>query len=414
MDVKRRINFYGLILTALYDILKFITDKTHVMLYVNKVRHKCLQTIQVFFRIINKGGNVMKWIKKVLSSIFIDGLTGMGLGLFATLIIGTIIKQVGDLMGGPVGAFLSVFGLFAQRMTGVGIGVGVACKFKSPVYVVLSAATAGMIGAYAGAISAGTLIGEGGNLILSGPGEPLGAFIAAYVGIVLGHLVAGKTKVDLIVTPAVTILSGGTVGVLVGSTISSFMTWLGDLINWGTIQQPVLMGIVVSVVMGMVLTLPISSAALGVILGLNGIAAGAATIGCCCQMVGFAVSSFRENGIGGLFAQGLGTSMLQIPNIVRRPLIWIPSIVSSAILGPIAIMPIFNMTNNPTGSGMGSAGLVGQIMTYQTMTASESPVTVIIKIIIFHFILPAVITLGVSEGMRKMGYIKQGDMKLSM
>lgn len=356
----------------------------------------------------------MKLLKKILNKIFIEGLTGMGLGLFATLIIGTIIKQVGDLMGGEVGYFLSIFGMIAQRLTGAGIGVGVAWKFKEPTYVIISSATAGMIGAYASNIVAKTLLTEAGALALGGPGEPLGAFIAALVGIEVGHLVAGKTKVDLLVTPAVTILSGAIVGVIVGPPISSFMTWLGSLINWATEQQPIIMGIVVSVIMGMVLTLPISSAALGVILGLNGIAAGAATIGCCCQMVGFAVASFRENGVGGLFAQGLGTSMLQIPNIVKRPQIWIPAILSSAILGPIAIAPIFNMTNNATGSGMGSAGLVGQIMTYQTMTETEAPVIVLVKIVVFHFLLPAALTLLASEIMRKKGFIRQGDMKLEV
>ncbi|MDD3221860.1 MAG: PTS sugar transporter subunit IIC [Clostridia bacterium] len=356
----------------------------------------------------------MKTIKRFLSRIFIDGLSGMGLGLFSTLIIGTIMKQIGDLIGGDIGMYISTFAIIAQRLTGAGIGVGVAFKFKEPVYVVLSAASAGMIGAYASAISAGTLLTESGALALSGPGEPLGAFIAAYVGIELGHLVAGKTKVDLLVTPAVTILTGGTVGIIVGPPISRFMVWLGNIINWGTEQQPVIMGIVVSVVMGMVLTLPISSAALGIILGLNGVAAGAATIGCCCQMVGFAVSSYRDNGMGGLLSQGLGTSMLQVPNIVRRPLIWLPPIISSAILGPIAISPLFNMINNATGSGMGTSGLVGQIMTYQTMAAVESPALVLVKIAVFHFLLPAVITLGVAQGMRKMGYIHNGDMKLEV
>lgn len=355
----------------------------------------------------------MKAIKKLLTRIFVDGLTGMALGLFSTLIIGTIIKQAGDLIGGDIGGWLSAIGLVAQKLTGAGIGVGVAYKFKESAYVVLSAATAGMIGAYAGNMAAGTLFSDG-AMVLSGPGEPLGAFIAAYVGIELGRLVAGKTKLDLLITPAVTILCGGAVGILAGPPISEFMGWLGGLVNWGTMQQPVLMGIVVSVVMGMVLTLPISSAALGIILGLSGPAAGAATIGCCCQMVGFAVASYRENGIGGLLAQGLGTSMLQVPNIVRRPLIWIPPILSSAILGPIAISGFFNMTNNATGSGMGSAGLVGQIMTYQTMIATEPAVSVVIKIIVFQFVLPAVITLGISEGMRKMGYIRNGDMKLDM
>lgn len=355
----------------------------------------------------------MKAIKKLLTRIFVDGLTGMALGLFSTLIIGTIIKQAGDLIGGDIGGWLSAIGLVAQKLTGAGIGVGVAYKFKESANVVLSAATAGMIGAYAGNMAVGTLFADG-AMVLSGPGEPLGAFIAAYVGIELGRLVAGKTKLDLLITPAVTILCGGAVGILAGPPISEFMGWLGGLVNWGTMQQPVLMGIVVSVVMGMVLTLPISSAALGIILGLSGPAAGAATIGCCCQMVGFAVASYRENGIGGLLAQGLGTSMLQVPNIVRRPLIWIPPILSSAILGPIAISGFFNMTNNATGSGMGSAGLVGQIMTYQTMIATEPAVSVVIKIIVFQFVLPAVITLGISEGMRKMGYIRNGDMKLDM
>lgn len=356
----------------------------------------------------------MKTVKGFLSRIFIDGLSGMGLGLFATLIIGTIMKQIGDLIGGNVGMYISTFAVIAQRLTGAGIGVGVACKFKESIYVTLSAATAGMIGAYAGNIMAGILLTESGTLALSGPGEPLGAFIAAYVGIELGHLVAGKTRIDLLVTPAVTILTGGAVGIIVGPPISRFMAWLGGIINWGTEQQPIVMGIVVSIVMGMVLTLPISSAALGIILGLNGVAAGAATIGCCCQMVGFAVISYRDNGLGGLLSQGLGTSMLQVPNIVRRPLIWIPPILSSAVLGPIAISPWFNMVNNATGSGMGSAGLVGQIMTYQTMTAFESPVLVLIKIVVFHFLLPAVITMGVARGMRKMGYIHNGDMKLEV
>lgn len=356
----------------------------------------------------------MKGIQRFLSHIFIDGLSGMGLGLFSTLIIGTIMKQVGDMIGGDIGAYISAFALVAQRLTGAGIGVGVAYKFKESVYVTLSAAAAGMIGAYASAISEGTLFAENGAMVLSGPGEPLGAFIAAYIGIELGHLVAGRTKIDLLVTPAVTILTGGVVGIIVGPPISGFMSWLGGIINWGTEQQPIVMGIVVSVVMGMVLTLPISSAALGIILGLNGVAAGAATIGCCCQMIGFAVISYRDNGFGGLLSQGLGTSMLQVPNIVRRPLIWVPSILSSALLGPIAISPLFHMVNNATGSGMGTSGLVGPIMTYQTMVTMESPVLVLIKIMVFHFLLPAVVTVGIAQGMRKMGYIRNGDMKLNV
>lgn len=356
----------------------------------------------------------MKAIKKVLNNIFIDGLSGMALWLFSTLIIGTILKQIGDLMGGTYGTYLSAFAVVAQRLTGAGIGIGVAYKFRESTYVLLSAAAAGMIGAYASNLIAGTLLSDTGALVLSGPGEPLGAFVAAYVGITIGRLVAGKTKLDLLITPAITILSGGAVGILVGPGVSSFMTWLGNLVNWGTEQQPILMGIVVSVIMGMVLTLPISSAALGIILGLNGVAAGAATIGCCCQMIGFAVTSFKDNGVGGLFAQGIGTSMLQIPNIMKRPLIWLPPTLASAILGPIAIIGPFHMTNNATGSGMGTSGLVGQIMTYQTMVATESPVLVILKIVLFHFLLPGLLSYVIYRGMRNMGYIKDGQMKLNV
>ena len=355
----------------------------------------------------------MSSIKKFLNLIFIDGLSGMALGLFSTLIIGTILKQIADLIGGDVGYYLGVFAVMAQRLTGAGIGIGVAYKYKSSTYVTLSAAAAGMIGAYATAIISGSLLSDG-ALVYTGPGDPLSAFIAALAGIAVGTLPAGKTKLDLLITPAVTIITGGAVGIIVGPPVSALMTRLGDIINWGTVQQPLIMGIVVSVIMGMVLTLPISSAALGIILGLSGPAAGAATIGCCCQMIGFAVASFRENGVGGLLAQGIGTSMLQVPNILRHPQIWIPEILSSAILGPIAISHWIGMTNNATGSGMGTSGLVGQIMTWQTMTATESPVAVLIKIFLFHFVLPGLLTLMFSEAMRKNNWIKSGDMKLSI
>lgn len=352
-------------------------------------------------------------VRKWTNEIFIDGLSGMAMGLFATLIIGTIIQQLGTLLGGTVGGFLFQIGKAAAAVTGAGIGVGVAIKLKESTLVTISAATAGMVGAFASKILDGAVV-DGSTVTLTGPGEPLGAFIAAYICILFGRLVAGKTKVDILVTPLVSILTGSTVGLLLGPPISGFMTWLGSIINWGTEQQPFLMGIVVSVLMGMILTLPISSAALGVSLGLSGIAAGAATVGCCANMVGFAVASYRENKIGGLAAQGLGTSMLQVPNIVKKPLIWLPAITASAILGPVSTM-VFCMTGNAVGSGMGSAGLVGQIMTYQSMTeAGQSPIAVLLQILLMHFIAPAAIALFVSELMRKKGWIQNGDMKLGM
>lgn len=354
----------------------------------------------------------MKMIQKWMNRVFIDGLSGMAFGLFATLIIGTIIQQIGNLIGGSLGVTIYLVGKVAAALTGAGIGVGVACKYKESPLVTLSAATAGMVGAFAGKLMAGQVLVDG-VICLAGPGEPLGAFIAAYVGIEAAHLVAGKTKVDILVTPLVGIGVGSAVGLWVGPPISKIMTSLGAMINWGTEQQPFIMGIVVSVLMGMILTLPISSAALGVILNLSGLAAGAATVGCCCNMVGFAVASYRENKFGGLLAQGIGTSMLQVPNIVRKPIIWLPAILSSAILGPVGTV-VLKMTSNATGSGMGTAGLVGQIMTYQTMIVTDSPVVVLIKILAIQIVLPAIVTLAISEFMRKHRWIKYGDMKLDL
>lgn len=355
----------------------------------------------------------MNKLKKILKLIFIDGLSGMAYGLFATLIVGTIIGQIASYINGNVGAWLSAIASFAKALTGAGIGVGVACKFKKAPLVVIGSAAVGMIGAFASSILKGTAI-EGGKVVLSGPGEPLGAFIAVISAIAIASLVSGKTKLDIIVTPVTMLIVGGAAGLVLGPPISALMTTLGGFVNWGTQRQPFVMGIVVSAIMGIFLTLPISSAAIGVALGLEGLAAGAAVVGCCCQMVGFAVSSYRENRVGGLFAQGIGTSMLQMPNIVRHPLIWIPPTLASAVLGPVATV-ILKVTCNPVGSGMGTAGLVGPIMTYTTMVnggwSVASAILVILGILI---IAPAVLSLCFSEIMRKRGWIKFGDMRLEM
>lgn len=349
----------------------------------------------------------MKRFKKFLNEIFIDGLSGMALGLFATLIIGTIICQMGTLIGGDFGAYLTVMGNVAKTLTGAGIGVGVASKLKCGPLVVVSAAVTGLIGAFPTAMDMEAFaIGK--------PGEPLGAFVAAIVGIKLGQLVLGKTKVDIIVTPMVSIFTGAMVGFFVGPPITTFMTWLGELVNVNVEQYPVVGGITISVLMGMILTLPISSAAIGVSMGITGLAAGAATVGCCCNMVGFAVASYRENKMGGLIAQGVGTSMLQVPNIVKKPIIWLPAIISSALLGPIA-SAVLKMVSNPVGSGMGSAGFVGQISAYTSMLeAGTNSTMAIVLIVLMHFVLPAIITLLISEFMRKKNWIKNGDMKLNI
>ncbi|MBR4026613.1 MAG: PTS sugar transporter subunit IIC [Lachnospiraceae bacterium] len=354
----------------------------------------------------------MKILKKLANEIFIEGLSGMATGLFATLIIGTIIQQIGLLASDEIGDMLYLIGKMAASVTGVGIGCGVAVRFKESPLVIMSAATCGMVGAFASKMLAGTVLVDG-NICYSGPGEPLGAFIAALAGIYMGRLVSGRTKVDILITPFLSIMTGSAVGLLLGPPISEFMVFLGTLINMTTEQQPFVMGILVSVFMGMILTLPISSAALGIILNLSGLAAGAATAGCCANMIGFAVASYRENKLNGLLAQGLGTSMLQIGNIMRKPIIWLPAILTSAVLGPISTM-VFKMTNNATGSGMGTAGLVGQITTFQTMTAYESEAVVVLKIIILHFVLPAILSYEISEFMRRKRWIKKGDMKLKV
>lgn len=349
----------------------------------------------------------MEKLKKWLNEIFIDGLSGMALGLFSTLIIGTIIAQLGTLIGGTVGIYLTAVSNVAKTLTGAGIGVGVACKFKQGPLVTVSAAVAGMIGAFPKVV-------EMTAFNLGTPGEPLGAFVAAVAAIKLGQMVAGKTKVDILVTPLVSILCGAVVGFVAGPPIAAFMKWLGDLVNVNVELHPILGGILVSVLMGMILTLPISSAAIGVSLSMSGLAAGAATIGCCCNMVGFAVASYRENKVGGMVAQGVGTSMLQVPNIVKKPIIWLPAILSSAILGPIA-SAVLHMTSTPVGSGMGSAGFVGQIAAYGSMVeGGMSTVQAILLILLMHFILPAALALFFSELMRKKGLINAGDMALKI
>lgn len=335
--------------------------------------------------------------KKAFSfgSFIVAVLNGMAQGLFSSLIIGLIILQIGTYLGIDM---LVSFGQIAQYMTGPAIGVGVAMSIKAPSLALFSSAASGAIGA-------GTISFASGAATLA-LGEPLGACIAALFGALAGKLISGRTKVDIILVPIATILIGGVVGVFISPAVSAMMNALGAFINSLTTLYPLFMGIMVSVVVGMVLTLPISSAAICISLGLSGLAAGAACAGCAAQMVGFAVSSYRENRIGGLIAQGLGTSMLQIPNIWRNWRIWIPPTLASAITGPISTC-LFKLENNASGAGMGTSGLVGQFNAVAVMGPGCIP-----QVILLHFILPAVLSLVFSELMRKKGWIKDGDMKL--
>ena len=354
-------------------------------------------------------------LRALAHRVLIDAMTGMAHGLFASLILGTILGQLGRLLPGAAGTWLTLLGAIATSLTGAGIGVGVAHRLKAPTFVVVGAMVAGQVGARAAALLSGTALQSDGGapaLVLNGPGEPLGAFIAAWAAVEAGRLVAGRTSLDILVTPTLSVCAGGSAGLLVGPPISRLMISLGQLVNWGTERQPLLMGIIVSALMGIILTLPISSAALGIILDLSGIAAGAATVGCATQMVGFAVASFRENRWSGLLAQGVGTSMLQVPNIVRHPLIWVPPTLASAILGPIATV-VLHIESNAVGSGMGTSGLVGQIMTWQVMEPVWGGGRTLAAIVGLHFIAPALLTLGISELMRRRGWIGPGDMALA-
>ncbi|MBE5781667.1 MAG: PTS sugar transporter subunit IIC [Clostridiales bacterium] len=332
-------------------------------------------------------------IKRWAHRWFIDGLGFMAQGLFASLIIGLIISQLSLIPGlGILAQFSSVLSA-SSPVVGAAIGVAIAYGLKATPLCVFSNAAVGAT-AYAA-------------------GGPVGAYLGAIIGTELGTLVSGKTKMDIIVVPFVTIVTGGAVGIFVGPGISAFMTALGEFINSATMLHPIPMGIVVSVVMGMALTAPISSAAIAISLGLSGIAAGAATVGCCANMVGFAVISYKENGFGGLISQGLGTSMLQVPNIVRKPTVWLPAIIASAILGPISTA-VLGMTNIPMGAGMGTSGLVGQVGTFTAMAATHELWVIILEVILMHFVLPAVISLAVASAMRKLGWLKYGDLKLDL
>lgn len=334
----------------------------------------------------------------------------MALGLFATLIMGTILGQIGSYVPGPVGQIMIYVANIAKTLMGAGIGVGIAAKYKAPPLVMIASAVAGMTGAFP-ALFTGTNLT---TLTLGIPGNPLSAFIAAYIAVEVGILVAGKTPVDIIVTPFAAIAAGAATGLLTGPYISSFTVWLGELINVNVEKSPLLGGILLSVAMGMILTLPISSAAIGVMLSLNGLAAGVATIGCCCQMVGFAVMSYKENRIGGLISQGIGTSMIQMPNILRHPLIWIPPILSSALLAPLSTL-VFHMKSNAVGSGMGTSGLVGPLQTYSVMTSmGVDSMTVILEILIMQILLPGALTFFIAMAMRKSRLIKDGDLKLQL
>ena len=330
----------------------------------------------------------------------VDCLGAMAQGLFCSLLIGTIIKTLGQQTGL---AYLVTIGTYAAAVAGPAMAISIGFALQAPPLVLFSLAAVG-----------------GAANELGGAGGPLAVLIIAIPASECGKVVSKETKVDILVTPFVTIFTGVALSTLLAPGIGAAASSLGQLIMWATDLQPFLMGIIVSVLVGVALTLPISSAAICAALSLTGLAGGAAVAGCCANMVGFAVMSFRENKWGGLISQGLGTSMLQMGNIVKNPRIWIPPIIASAVTGPVATC-IFKLQMNgtPVSSGMGTCGLVGQIGVYtgwisDIAAGSKAAITAFdwIGLLLVSFVLPAVISLLVCNFLRRIGWIRENDLKL--
>ena len=333
----------------------------------------------------------------------IDALGAMAQGLFCSLLIGTIIKTLGQQMGLP---FLVEVGQFAFEMSGPAMAVAIGYALQADPMVLFSLAG----------------VGWAANQ-LGGAGGPLSVLFIAILASETGKLVSKETKVDILVTPAVTVFVGCTLSLLIAPPIGALAKAFGQIIKDATVLQPFWMGIVVSVLVGIALTLPISSAAICAAFTLTGLAGGAAVAGCCAQMVGFAVMSFKENGWGGLVSQGLGTSMLQMPNIVRNPRIWLPAILTSAVTGPVATCLFHLEMNDPAGgvaSGMGTCGLVGQIGVWSgwvndVAIGTKAAITGMdwLGLILVCFLLPGVLCWAFGIFFRKIGWIKEGDLRLS-
>lgn len=382
-----------------------------------------------------KAQKVRATVKKIAKRWFIDAFTGMAQGLFVTLIAGTIIKTIGTLIGdNAVGRLFTTLGQIASILMGAGIGAGIASHLKASKLVIFASMVAGFVGAFsdkfigsAANFTPGTITDISALLGAGSPGNPIGAYITALAATEIGSLVAGKTKLDILLVPLTCLLVA-----LAFSYVAYPFIWLINMLGKGiavaTDFTPFFMGIIIAVVMGILLTMPTSSAAIWVAVAnpvLNDpslsaatkeamlIAGGAAVVGCACQMVGFAVMSFKENGWSGIISQGLGTSMLQIPNIMRNPRIFIPPIVASAVCGPIATC-LFKLRCGASGGGMGTCGFVGIIDSFnQSVTSGAMEWWLfLICVLLLFVILPAVISWALGLLLRKVGWIKENDLKL--
>lgn len=343
---------------------------------------------------------------------FVDAMSAMALGLFASLLMATIFGAVlkTELLsvGSPLHNFFTLLSKYAPASggaTGAVLGVAVAYALKAPALIMFASGVIGMCGN-----DLATVITTAEGVEKSVCAGPLGAFICVLIACEVGKLVSKTTKIDILITPAVTLVTGTLVAMLLCPGIAYLMYWLGYFINYATGLYPFVMGVIISVVVGIILTLPISSAAICAMIGITGIAGGAAVAGCCAQMIGFAVISFRENRWGGVVAQGLGTSMLQMGNIVKNPLIWIPATLASAITGPVSTC-LFKLECSGVSAGMGTCGLVGPLGVFTDMGFNAQS---IFGVVVVCIVLPAVLSLVFSEIMRKLGWIKYGDMKLDL
>ena len=340
-------------------------------------------------------------IKKYSKRYFIDAMSYMALGLFASLLIGTIIGALADI---PLLNFLKenlvlsgvtykdgIVGIVKSSYTyGAAIGVAMAYGLKKDPLVIFSSCATGAVGAICGG--------------------PVGAYLGGLFGMELGGLVSKKTPVDIVITPLCVVVIGCIFGRYLGVPVNSFMKALGEFINTASTLQPVLSAIIISVVVGIVLTMPLSSAALCSMIGITGLAGGAATIGCCCQMVGFAIQSYRDNKISGVVSVGIGTSMLQFSNCLKNPIIWIPTILSSAILGPIGACLFGIVNDTPILCGMGTCGLTGLFGAYDAMVLSSTPFKVILILLLICVILPAILSFIFDLILRKFNLIKDKDL----
>lgn len=335
-----------------------------------------------------------KKIKKILHRYFIVALNGMAIGLFASLIIGTIFQTIAKIsflnflqpISNALGANSPVYG------AAIGAGIALGLKHK-PIVVVSSLAAA--------------------SIAITQGGGPLGAYFAGVIASEVGGLICGKTKLDIILVPLGAILAGGLIAILTGNPIGIAMNFIGEIINDATNAQPFIMGLIIAVLVGMALTAPISSAAICISIGINGVAAGAAAVGCCAQMVGFAICSYKKNGLAGVLSVGLGTSMLQFTNIVRKPVIWLPTIIASAILGPISTC-LLKMPNTPAGAGMGTCGLVGQFGAIEAMSKlGYKWYDMLWQIGLMHFVLPIILVVSINFLFERFKLINSSDYLLN-